>query len=118
MGLVAPRREGATGLTLAETLVVVWHQVLVEELPQIRLGDQVLRVGRTRSLGLRTVAWTVQDQVVEGIEQNPEKPSQWGKLAAGGKRIMQFRARSRYFANVCEGALTRYPAWKGLGLPD
>jgi hypothetical protein len=36
----------------------------------------------------------------------------------GGNRIMQFRCKGRYIANVCEGKLKRYPAWTALALPD
>jgi hypothetical protein len=31
---------------------------------------------------------------------------------------MQFSCQNRYVANVCEGDLTRYPAWHALGLPE
>ncbi|MGD0250556.1 MAG: hypothetical protein ABSB97_06705 [Thermoplasmata archaeon] len=76
------------------------------------------KVGRTRNQGLRTVALFYEEHPVEGIEQNPEKTSRWAQLARDGKQIMQFSCRHRYFANVCEGVLTRYPAWKSLGLPE
>ncbi len=55
---------------------------------------------------------------VEGIEQNPATNSRWAKMAQEGQRIMQFKVRGRYVANVAEGRLTRYPSWRGLGLPD
>ena len=41
-----------------------------------------------------------------------------GPHGARGNRIMQFRCKGRYVANVCEGKLLRYPAWKALTLPD
>jgi hypothetical protein len=55
---------------------------------------------------------------VFGIEQNPRTSSRWAKLARRGKRIMQFSYRGRYVANVCEGELYRYPAWRAMKLPD
>ncbi len=53
-----------------------------------------------------------------GIEQNPATNSRWAALARDGKQIMQFRCNGRNVANVCEGDLLRYPAWKGMGLPE
>ncbi|MGI0068092.1 MAG: hypothetical protein ACREB9_06720 [Thermoplasmata archaeon] len=105
-------------VTLSETLVEVWRQTLVEESVEIELRDQRVRVTTTRSRRLKTVSFRFGDETIDGIEQNPEKPSRWGALAREGKRIMQFSSHHRYFANVCEGALTRYPLWKGLQLPD
>lgn len=105
-------------MTLSEALIDVWRQSLVEELPVIQVGEKPVRVTRTRGQGLRVVAFDVGGHSIEGIEQNPEKPSRWGKLAREGKRIMQFSSKHRYFANVCDGVLTRYPVWKALGLPD
>jgi hypothetical protein len=31
---------------------------------------------------------------------------------------MQFSVNRRYVANVCEGKLLRYPAWRSLNLPE
>jgi hypothetical protein len=57
-----------------------------------------------------------------GIEQNPATESRGavavGRLGARREKIMQFRCRGRFLANVCEGHLLRYPAWKALGLPE
>ncbi len=107
-----------TGRRLGETLIEIWRQVLVESLPAVDLGDQKLRVGHTGSLGLRTVALRVGSLVIEGIEQNPNTKSRWAQLAQEGKRIMQYRSAGRYVGNVCDGQLTRYPAWTAQGLPD
>lgn len=105
-------------MDLSEALVEVWRQVLAEQLPEVRLGAQNVGVTRSRNQRLRVVSFTFGEHKIDGVEQNPEKPSRWGQLAREGKRILQFSSRSRYFANVCEGALTRYPAWKALGLPE
>ena len=104
--------------TLGETLIEVWRQVLSEGGSTVELGGRTIRVGRTRSQGLRTVEVTYHDVRLEGIEQNPLKPSRWGKLAQEGKKIMQFRLGSRYVGNVCDGVLLRYPAWRTSGLPE
>jgi hypothetical protein len=105
-------------MTLSESLVEVWRQALVEDLPAVELNGRSFKVGRTRGKGLRTVSFSYEDFVLDGIEQNPEKESRWAKLAQEGKRIMQFSCNRRYVANVCEGQILRYPAWKAQGLPD
>ncbi len=95
-----------------------WRQVLDEGRAEVDLAGQRSRVGRTRSQGLRTVAFLYGAVPIEGIEQNPEKSSRWAQLARDGKRIMQFRANRRYIANVCDGTLTRYSGWAAAGLPE
>lgn len=105
-------------MTLGDQLVEVWRQLLVEERTEIDLPDARSPVGRTRQAGLRTVSLRVGDLTLEGIEQNPATKSRWAQMARDGQRIVQFRARGRYVANVCEGKLTRYSAWGALGLPD
>jgi len=111
-------RMERTGPSLGELLVDVWRQAIAEGRTEFLVGSKRCTVGRTRAQGLRTVTFAHGDVVLEGIEQNPEKTSRWAQLAREGKRIMQFRCGRRYVANVCEGTLLRYPAWKGLGLPD
>ncbi len=105
-------------MTLSETLVSVWQQVLAEERQAVELEGERYRVGRTRSRKLCTVDFSFGEYTLTGIEQNPETGSRWALLARKGKRIMQFNYTGRYFANVCDGRLTRYPAWKDLDLPD
>jgi hypothetical protein len=106
------------GSTLAEALVDVWRQALVDGRAEVEVAGQRSRVTRTRAKGLRVVTVRWGEQVIEGIEQNPATKSRWAQLAQEGKRILQFSCRGRYVANVCEGVLTRYPAWKAQGLPD
>ncbi len=105
-------------MTLAETLISVWQQVLVEEKPAVELEGTTFPVDRTRTRKLRTVRFACGTRRLDGIEQNPETDSRWAALAREGKRIMQFSCGRRYFANVSEGHLTRYPAWFALGLPE
>lgn len=104
-------------MTLEEILVDVWRQVLVDRQEQVEVGGGRHRVGRTRA-GLRIVSFGFGGRVLEGIEQNPNTKSRWAKLAQDGRQIMQFSASHRYFANVCDGAITRYPSWKALELPE
>jgi hypothetical protein len=105
-------------MTLAEVLVDVWRQVMAEGHETVEVAGERVRTGRTRARGLRTVAFRAEGVSLEGIEQNPEKDSRWGKLAREGHRIMQFSTGHRYVANVCDGVLTRYPAWRGQKLPE
>lgn len=105
-------------MTLGEVLVDVWRQALLDARSEVELGGMRYRVGRTRTQGLRTVAFRYQERMIEGIEQNPEKTSRWAKLAREGQRVMQFSYDHRFVANVCEGRLTRYPSWTSAGLPE
>jgi hypothetical protein len=108
----------AAGGTLGETLIEVWRRTLVDGAREVDIGGRAHPVGQTRAQSLKTVSFVYQEFPIEGIEQNPQTKSNWAKLAQEGKRIMQFRVRGRYIGNVCEGTLLRYPAWKGLGLPE
>jgi len=105
-------------VTLGDVMVAAWKQVLVENLPEVELLGRKHQVTRTRSAGLRIVSFVYQEFGIDGIEQNPEKTSRWAELARQGQRIMQFRCDNRFVANVCEGKLLRYPAWKAKGLPE
>ncbi len=105
-------------MTLGETLISVWQQVLVEDISTVGLDGRAYSVESTRAKKLRTVRFECADYQLDGIEQNPKTTSRWAALAREGKRVMQFSCQHRYVANVCEGTLTRYPAWRALGLPE
>ncbi len=105
-------------MTLGETLIEVWRQVLVEGLPSVELAGKSYPVTATRAKKLRTVRFEYAPYSIDGIEQNPETGSRWALLAREGKRIMQFTLGRRYIGNVSEGDLVRYPAWHSLGLPE
>jgi hypothetical protein len=104
--------------TLADTLVSVWRQALAEKKPEVEIGPQTYATDVTRSSRLRTVEFPFQGRRFAGIEQNPATSSRWAALARKGQRIMQFSCDGRYVGNVCEAKLTRYPAWRALGLPE
>jgi hypothetical protein len=105
-------------MTLAETLVSVWQQSLVEGRPTVELDAGTYSVGQTRSRRLRTMDFDYAGQRITGIEQNPDTASKWAALARQGQRVMQFSCGGRYFANVAEGKLLRYAAWAALELPE
>jgi hypothetical protein len=105
-------------MTLKETLLAVWNQVLVEERSVLDLGGERAKVKETRSKHLRSVQFAYDGRVLDAIEQNHRTGSRWAKLAQEGNRIMQFSYRGQYIGNVCEGRLLRYAAWGKLNLPD
>jgi hypothetical protein len=101
-----------------EALISVWRQALAEEQNEVKQGRDVFPVTFLRAKKLKMVEFKLGDFAIAGIEQNPKTSSRWAELARQGKRIMQFRCQGRYIANVCEGELMRYPAWRGLELPE
>jgi hypothetical protein len=105
-------------MTLGEALISVWQQALGEGREDIELEGEAYPVTVSRAKGLRMVEFNLGSYRIVGIEQNPKTESRWAELAREGNRIMQFRCKGRYVANVCEGKLLRYPAWKGLELPE
>ncbi len=105
-------------MTLGDTLISVWQQALAEGKSAIELDGKIYSLGTTRTKKLRTVRFIYSDYRLDGIEQNPRTTSRWAALAREGKRVMQFSCERRYFANVCEGELMRYPAWYALRLPE
>ena len=105
-------------MTLEEALISVWQQALADARPAVALGHRRYRVEFTRAKQLHSVTFSYERRQFFGIEQNPRTGSRWAKLAREGQRIMQFSYKSRYVANVSEGKLFRYPAWRSLKLPE
>ena len=105
-------------MTLGETLISAWQQAMGDGRGDIELEGKTYPVTVSKVKGLRMVEFNVGPYRIVGIEQNPKTGSRWAELAREGNRIMQFRCKGRYVANVCEGKLLRYPAWKTLELPE
>ena len=105
-------------MTLGETLIGVWRQVLVEGKPRVELEGKSYPVTTTRAKKLRTVRFDYVPYQIDGIEQNPETGSRWAHLAREGKRVIQFTFGRRYIGNVSEGEIVRYPSWHSMGLPE
>ena len=84
---------------------------------QVEVEGQRLRVRRTSSGRFRTVNFIIEGQELAAIEQNPDKPSQWGQLARSGHQVVQFKdcARSRFVAVAVDGTITEYRAKKKSG---
>ena len=77
---------------------------------QVSVGDKkipVKRVGRAR---LRTVQFRMNGRLLEAIEQNPEKPSRWGKLAREKHQVVQFLdpETHKYVAVSVDGKVQEY----------
>jgi len=80
----------------------------------VTLEGQKVRVGKTSRQRLRTARFLMKGREYEAIEQNPEKPSRWGKLAASGHQVVQFRdmLTNRYVAVAVDGEVK----WYGRGV--
>ena len=70
-------------------------------------GRKVKRVGRMR---LRMMPFLMDGKEYQAIEQNPEKPSAWGKLARAGHDVVQVRdvESNKYVAVVVDGKVRAY----------
>ena len=77
---------------------------------EVVVEGRTSRVTRTGAQRLRTVRFVVGGKEYQAIEQNPEKPSRWGKLAREGRRVVQVRdlATQKYVAAVVDGKVTEY----------
>ncbi|HEX6821315.1 MAG TPA: hypothetical protein VF123_04600 [Candidatus Sulfotelmatobacter sp.] len=76
----------------------------------VSIGEKRIKVERTGSRRLRTVRFEIGGREYQMIEQNPEKPSRWGKLAREGHRVVQVRDAElgKYVAAVVDGKVREY----------
>jgi hypothetical protein len=92
------------------------HTILKSVAEQLMSATEVVvegrasRVMRTGSRRFRTVRFAMGGTEYQAIEQNPEKPSRWGKLAREGHRVVQFRdlLTQKYVAVAVDGEVTEY----------
>jgi len=77
---------------------------------EVTVEGKASRVTRTGALRLRTVRFVMGGKEYQAIEQNPEKPSRWGKLARDGRSVVQVRdlGTQKYVAAVVDGKVTEY----------
>jgi hypothetical protein len=94
--------------SLAETLVSVWQQVLVDNAKKVKLEDRKFPVQHTSRSRLREVDFQFEGYELRGLEQNPETGSRWARLASEGKKVMQFLQQRRYIAVVVDGKVRFY----------
>ena len=93
---------------LAEALLSVWRQTLVERAQTVTLSGKSYPVRHTPKRNLCQVDFEFDGEAIRGLEQNPQTQSRWAAMARQGARIMQFLSLGRYIANVADGKLTLY----------
>jgi hypothetical protein len=91
-----------------ETLKIVAEQMMGGR--EVSVEGRSSRVSRTGAQRLRTVRFLMGGREYQAIEQNPEKPSRWGKLAREGRKVVQVRdlGTQKYVAAVVDGKVTEY----------
>ena len=96
-----PELDRATMKSVAEQLL---HESAV------KLEEETVPVRKTSRHRLRTARLEMNGREYEAVEQNPEKPSRWGKLAADGHRVVQFRdvESNKYIGVTVDGKVTVY----------
>lgn len=96
-----PELDRATMKSVAEQLL---HESAV------KLEEETVPVRKTSRHRLRTARFEMNGREYEAVEQNPEKPSRWGKLAADGHRVVQFRdvESNKYIGVTVDGKVTVY----------
>lgn len=57
----------------------------------VEINGKRIPVGRTSRQGLRALTFSLGGREYAAIEQNPDKPSRWGKLAREGHQVVQFK---------------------------
>ena len=91
-----------------ERMKSVAEQLLHENAGQ--LEGETARVRKTSRHRLKTARFQMNGREYEAIEQNPQKPSRWGKLAADGHQVVQFRdiESNKYIGVAVDGKVTVY----------
>ena len=83
---------------------------------QLMGPDAVVVAGETLAVELvgggrlKTVRFRMNGRSYQAIEQNPQKPSNWGRLARAGHQVVQFRdvATNKYVAVAVDGEVREY----------
>jgi hypothetical protein len=80
--------------------------------PVVDVQGKPVPVRRTSGQRLRTVTFIMDGREYAAIEQNPDKPSQWGKLAREGHQVVQFKdvQTNRFVAVAVDGEVKEYGA--------
>lgn len=81
----------------------------------IEVNGKKIPVRRTSAHRFRTVAFETDGREYQAIEQNPEKPSSWGKLASKGHQVVQFKdGKTNKFVAVAVDGKVRVYGSRGL----
>ena len=96
----------------AELLKLIASQLMGNT--SVSVEGQSVPIRRTSRQHLKTAAFTIAGHEYQAIEQNPEKPSRWGRLARSGHRVVQFKdtQTSKFVAVVVDAEVTFYGAIK------
>lgn len=95
-------------MTLDEVLISVWRQAMLEDAKVVEIEGEKYSVTKSSRRRLREVSFVFGGRELKGLEQNPDTPSRWAKLARGGSKVMQFLEGPRYIANVVDGRVMTY----------
>jgi hypothetical protein len=96
----------------AELLKSIAYELMTKT--SVSVEAQPIPVRRTSHQHLKTAAFTIAGHEYHAIEQNPEKPSRWGRLARSGHQVVQFKdtETNKFVAVVVDGEVTFYGARK------
>jgi hypothetical protein len=77
---------------------------------QVEVEGRRFPVRRCSSQRLRMATFIVAGHEYTAIEQNPEKPSRWGKLAREGHRVVQLKdvEQGKFIGVSVDGQVKRY----------
>jgi hypothetical protein len=100
--------SGKTLTDSAAILATVATQLMNGE--QVSLGEQKIPVRKVGHAQLRMAQFRLNGRLLEAIEQNPQKPSQWGKLARENHQVVQFLdpETHKYVAVSVDGKIQEY----------
>jgi hypothetical protein len=78
----------------------------------VDLNGARLPVRHTSAQRLRTLSFVMDGRQYQAIEQNPEKPSRWGRLARDGHQVVQFKdvVTNKFVAVVVDDKVSIYGA--------
>jgi len=94
--------------TLEETLLSIFRQSMLENLPAITLDGRTYPVKRTSRRRLRQIDFEFDGQPLRALEQNPDTKSRWAQQARAGKKVMQFLGDSGYIAVIVDAKIHLY----------
>ena|ERR1039457_4023068 len=83
-------------------------QWLSDDAKTVALEGQSYIVRQTSRSKLREVDFRFENQMLRGLEQNPNTGSRWAELARVGTKVLQFLDSGRYVANVVDGEVKFY----------
>jgi hypothetical protein len=77
---------------------------------KVIIQGKTVPVTRTSYQRLKNMRFDINGRQYQAIEQNPDKPSRWGKLSREGHRVVQFRdvATGKYVAVAVDGEVKEY----------